>query len=92
MKKPSLWNLLRKVHDNEDGVISIETILIIGAIALPILIFLDREGMADDSGLLQQGYHRPASGTPIPRPRDSLNGPAADERPCWPRSCCSVWC
>lgn len=40
MKKPSLWNLLRKVHNNEDGVISIETILIIGAIALPILIFL----------------------------------------------------
>jgi hypothetical protein len=40
MKKPSLWSLLRKVHNNEEGVISIETILIIGAIALPILIFL----------------------------------------------------
>ena len=40
MKQPSLWNLLKQVHDNEDGVVSIETILIIGAIALPILIFL----------------------------------------------------
>lgn len=40
MKKPSLWNLLKQVHENEDGVVSIETILIIGAIALPILIFL----------------------------------------------------
>ena len=40
MKKPSVWNLLRKVHENEDGVVSVETILIIGAIALPILIFL----------------------------------------------------
>ena len=40
MEKPLLWNLLKQVHNNEDGVISIETILIIGAIALPILIFL----------------------------------------------------
>ncbi len=40
MKKPSLWGLLRKVHDSEEGAVSIETILIIGAIALPILIFL----------------------------------------------------
>jgi Flp pilus assembly pilin Flp len=40
MKKSSLWGLLRKVHDSEEGAVSIETILIIGAIALPILIFL----------------------------------------------------
>ncbi len=39
-KLASLKNLLQKVHDNEDGVVSIETILIVGAIALPILIFL----------------------------------------------------
>ncbi len=36
----SLKNLLRKVHGDERGVVSIETILIVGAIALPILIFL----------------------------------------------------
>ena len=40
MKKPSLRNLLRKVHEDQEGAVSIETILIIGAIALPILIFL----------------------------------------------------
>ena len=40
MKKPSLGSLLRKVHQNEEGAVSLETILIIGAIALPILIFL----------------------------------------------------
>ncbi|MFZ5828760.1 MAG: TadE/TadG family type IV pilus assembly protein [Planctomycetota bacterium] len=40
MKKTSVWSLLRKVHENEDGAVSLETILIIGAIALPILIFL----------------------------------------------------
>lgn len=40
MKKPSLWSLLKKVHENEEGAVSLETILIVGAIALPILIFL----------------------------------------------------
>jgi hypothetical protein len=44
MKKPSLWSLLRKVHQNENGAVSLETILIIGAIALPILIFIIKIG------------------------------------------------
>ena len=33
-------NLLQQIHRNEEGAISLETILIVGAIALPILIFL----------------------------------------------------
>ena len=33
-------DLLRRVHENEEGAVSLETILIVGAIALPILIFL----------------------------------------------------
>lgn len=40
MKKPSLWSLMRRVHADQRGAVSLETILIIGAIALPILIFL----------------------------------------------------
>ncbi|MBN1909446.1 MAG: hypothetical protein JW818_06895 [Pirellulales bacterium] len=40
MKKPSLFSLLRRVHRDEQGAVSLETILIIGAIAIPILIFL----------------------------------------------------
>lgn len=40
MKKSSLKSLLKQVHEDQDGAVSIETILIIGAIALPILIFL----------------------------------------------------
>jgi hypothetical protein len=40
MKKPSLWSLLKKVHENEEGAVSLETVLIVGAIALPIFIFL----------------------------------------------------
>lgn len=44
MKQPSLCDLLRRVHRSEEGAVSLETILIIGAIALPILIFLIRYG------------------------------------------------
>ena len=44
MKKPSFWALLRDVHEDEQGALSLETILIIGAIALPILIFLIKFG------------------------------------------------
>ena len=35
-----LRDLLKRVHRDNDGGLSLETILIIGAIALPILIFL----------------------------------------------------
>ena len=42
MKK--LANFLRKVHEDEAGVVSLETVLIIGAIALPVLIFLIKYG------------------------------------------------
>jgi uncharacterized protein (UPF0333 family) len=31
---------MKKVHENEEGAVSLETVLIVGAIALPILIFL----------------------------------------------------
>ena len=40
MKNNSLLKLLKKIHADEDGSVSLETILIIGAIALPILAFL----------------------------------------------------
>lgn len=44
MKKPSMWSLFRRIHEDEQGALSLETILIIGAIALPILIFLIKVG------------------------------------------------
>ena len=40
MPQSSLLSLLRKVHHDEEGTVSLETILIICAVALPILIFL----------------------------------------------------
>jgi Flp pilus assembly pilin Flp len=44
LPQPSLWNLLKRVHRNERGAVSIETVLIIAAIALPILIFIIKFG------------------------------------------------
>jgi Flp pilus assembly pilin Flp len=41
---PSLWSLLRRIHRDEKGAVSIETILIIAAIAIPILIFIIKFG------------------------------------------------
>ena len=40
MKKSLLGRLLARVHADEQGAVSIETVLIIAAIALPILIVL----------------------------------------------------
>jgi hypothetical protein len=40
MKNPSLGSLLRRVHENEEGTVSLETVLVVCAIALPVLIFL----------------------------------------------------
>ncbi|MEK6247677.1 MAG: hypothetical protein N2C12_05815 [Planctomycetales bacterium] len=44
MKKPSLWSLLKRIHKDEDGAVSLETILVIALIALPVLIFLYNYG------------------------------------------------
>lgn len=43
-REPSAWNLLQRIHRDEKGAVSIETILIIAAIAIPILIFIIKFG------------------------------------------------
>ena len=43
-KLSAIQKLLAKVHRDERGAVSLETILIIGAIALPILIFMIKYG------------------------------------------------
>jgi len=40
----SFKKLLQRLHRDERGVVTLETILIIGAIALPVLIFLLKFG------------------------------------------------
>ncbi len=45
MRKPRTFReLLDRIHNDEHGAVSLETILIIGAIAMPILIFLLKYG------------------------------------------------
>ncbi|MDA0284205.1 MAG: hypothetical protein O3B13_19440 [Planctomycetota bacterium] len=53
--KASFRDLLRKVHRNERGAVSLETILIIGAIAIPILIFLIKFGWPRIRDYFNQG-------------------------------------
>jgi len=55
MKSVSFWGLLKKVHADERGAVSLETILIIGAIALPILIFLIKVGWPRVKSYFNQG-------------------------------------
>jgi Flp pilus assembly pilin Flp len=54
-KSASLRVLLKRVHQDERGVVSLETILIIGAIALPILIFLIKVGWPRVKDYFQKG-------------------------------------
>lgn len=49
------WGLMRSVHQDQRGAVSLETILIIGAIALPILIFLIRVGWPRIRDFFNQG-------------------------------------
>jgi len=62
MKKGSMLDLLRKVHNDEHGAVSLETILIIGAIAIPILIFLIRFGWPRIREFFLQGLQDLESG------------------------------
>lgn len=52
---PGMTTLLKRVHNDERGAVSLETILIIGAIALPILIFLIKIGWPRIRDYFNQG-------------------------------------
>ena len=53
-----LRTLLRRVHNDERGAVSLETILIIGAIALPILIFVIKYGWPRIKNYFYQGLNQ----------------------------------
>jgi Flp pilus assembly pilin Flp len=40
----SLTSLLKKLHRDQSGAVSLETILVIGAVALPILVYILKFG------------------------------------------------
>jgi Flp pilus assembly pilin Flp len=54
-RKASLARLLGRLHRDERGAVSFETILIIAAIALPILIFLLKVGWPRIKALWTKG-------------------------------------
>lgn len=52
----SAWRrLFARIHNDERGAVSLETILIVGAIALPILIFIIRYGWPRIKQYFNQG-------------------------------------
>lgn len=53
--KKGMLGLLGRVHRDEEGAVSLETILIVGAIALPILIFLIKIGWPRVKAYFNQG-------------------------------------
>ncbi len=55
MKSTSFRSLLKRVHGDQRGAVSLETILIIGAISLPILIFLIKFGWPRIKDFFEQG-------------------------------------
>jgi Flp pilus assembly pilin Flp len=48
-------NIFRRIHNDERGGVSIETVLIIAAIALPILIYLIKVGWPRMQAFFNQG-------------------------------------
>jgi hypothetical protein len=65
VNKPTLRTLLGQVHRDQRGAVSLETILIIGAIALPILIFLIKVGWPRVKGYFVQGLDEMTSEIPM---------------------------
>ena len=53
-----LRQLVQKVHQDERGQVSLENILIIGAIALPILIFIIKFGWPQVKNYFNSGINQ----------------------------------
>ncbi len=53
--KKRFASLLAKVHEDEEGTVSLETVLVVGAIALTILIFLIKVGWPTIKTYFNQG-------------------------------------
>jgi len=55
--------LLWRIHQNEEGAVSLETVLVIGAIALPVLIFLLKIGWPRVKAFFTQGMQQLEEGS-----------------------------
>ena len=64
MKKPSLLGLLRRVHGDEEGSVSLETVLVLCAIAIPVLIVIIKWGWPQIKSYFDTGMQELESTTP----------------------------
>ena len=51
-----MWPLLRRVHKDQRGTVTLETILVLGAIALPMLLFLVKVAWPKIQDLFNKGF------------------------------------
>ena len=56
-KEATLGSLLKRIHSDEEGAVSIETVLILAAIALPILIFIIKVGWPQVKSFFKSGLN-----------------------------------
>ena len=68
MNKPvqaSLGNLLKRVHADERGAVSLETILVVAAIAIPVILFIYKVAWPKIEDLTNQAeqIHSPNDGS-----------------------------
>ena len=84
MKNNFLLELLKRIHEDEDGSISLETILIIGAIALPILIFL----LANAWPTIKNYFNTNLTDLTERRHNERRDTVVLARALCCPRSCC----
>lgn len=64
MPAQASWRkLLVRIHRNEEGAVSLETVLVIGAIALPVLIFLIKIGWPKIKGYFTNGLQQLEEGS-----------------------------
>ncbi len=55
-KKPFWRNLFQSIHDNDEGAATLETILIVAAIAIPLLIWIMKFGWPQIRGYFEEGF------------------------------------
>lgn len=55
--RPSLWQVLRDVHHDDRGVVSLETVLILGAVAIPVLIVIVKFGWPEVKTFFDRGMN-----------------------------------
>lgn len=57
-RTPSLWTVLKDVHRDDRGVVSLETVLILAAVAIPVLIIIVKFGWPKVKSFFDRGVQQ----------------------------------